>query len=130
MNRKMTTRCRQLIKQYADLPEASESLKQRILIAANRARNKQRYHKQIAPFVCSLIVMFIVVANNMNQSNFLRFGVTDSMPINQMQENPSLVSLKPITEWNNFNDENEFVDTFIRHRSWQTSLFRKPVTRL
>jgi hypothetical protein len=130
MNHKINTRCRQLIKEYAELPEASESLKQRILIAANRARNRQRYHKKIAPLVCSLMVMFIVVANYVNQPGTISSGGTESLPINQMQESSVLVSLKPITEWNKFNNENEFVDTFIRHRSWQTSLFRKPITRL
>ncbi len=145
MNRKTRLFCFELIRNNEVLPEASESLKQRIMLAANRARNQQRFNKQVVVTLCSFAFLLMVISSSLNVSLFQKIRTAQSFMTHTVltpaslsqasltQENSStsqVVLSKPEFDWNSFDNETAILDAFLIHKNWQSSIFKKSVTNL
>ena len=136
MNRNQRIRCCEFIKKYEDLPEAPESLKERILLAATRERNRHRMNNQVILTLSCFLFLFTVTSNSLDNlfrsSNSLNQSASvesSSGSTTNITQTFSVVAT-PVVNWDRFDGESDFLDTFIQHRNWQSSLIGRPSSRL
>lgn len=136
MNRNQRIRCCEFIKKYEDLPEAPESLKERILLAATRERNRHRVNNQVIFTLSCFIFLFTVTSNSLDNlyslpaSTSQPASVTSTNDTNNSMINSFSVVASPVLNLDRLEGESDFLDRFIQHKNWQSSLLGKGPSRL